>query len=107
MLLGRLNATEMYSIDFMNYQENTQPNGLLSLVSLISRYRWFVFVITIITTGTFYGVNVTFNDFEYRSDAEIMVVQYSDAVSVEGKKTQRSTENISRNLTKVISTSSW
>ncbi len=107
MLLGRLNATEMYSIDFMNYQENTQPNGLLSLVSLISRYRWFVFVITIITTGTFYGVNVTFNDFEYRSDAEIMVVQYSDAVSVDGEKTQRSTENISRNLTKVISTSSF
>jgi capsular polysaccharide biosynthesis protein len=106
MLLGRENGRE-FTRSLMNYQEHTQPNGLLSLVSLISRYRWFVLVITIITTGAFYGFNVAFNDFEYRSDAQVMVVQYSDNVSVDGEKTQRSTENISRNLTKVISTSSF
>lgn len=91
----------------MNYQEHTQPNGLLSLVSLISRYRWFVLGVTLLATGAFYGFNVAFNDFEYRSDAQVMVVQYSDNASVDGEKTQRSTENISRNLTKVISTSSF
>ncbi len=107
MLLSREKAAEMYSIDFMNYQETTQPNGLLSLIALISRYRWFVLVVTIFTTAAFYGVNVTFNEFEYRSDAEVMVVQYSDNASVDGEKTQRSTENISRNLTKVIGTSSF
>ncbi len=88
-------------------QSHQQTNGLLSVVRLVSQYRWFVLIMTVLTTASFYGLNVAFNDFEYRSDAQVMVIQYSDAASVDGEKMQRSTENISRNLVKVVDTTSF
>lgn len=70
-------------------------------------YKWIVASTAIVATLLAIGGTLLFRDFEYRADAQLLVVQYTEGITLDGERTLRSTETISQNLTKVISTTSF